>query len=213
MPPVFFTEVQEKSVDLRPGRENPVERTVITRYYTEFNAEPTTVLNKLLTDSGQGLPPIFYDIEIAGPSYRNVSASSVKPLSLVIQPGSWRDRVDWTVQWEVVPVREPITLLGLNIHDWTSSITQRQEAAEYAFGHRIFGTSPDSAGAFSRHRQSKDVITYNGSIPGQINYSVLRTQMANNPNVTSFSYTYTPSTDITTVTITLEEPELLDGRR
>lgn len=211
MPPIFYTEVVERRVERQEGRKDPIEKQVITRYYTEFDPDPTTVLDRFFSDIGDGLPPIFYEIEEFGSSYKIPFIYGIKPLSINIQAGNWGDRIDWTAQWEIITEQqEPLDILGLRLYNWTKTTTNGQEVAEYLFGHKIFGTSQDSAGAFTPMRTRKSIYSYKGIMPGQIDYDALRQEIEQNTSVINFNYTYRPIQNVTDVIIGIEENEVED---
>lgn len=212
MPPVFYYDVTERRVERQEGRADPVEKEIVTRYYTEFDPDPSTVLDRLYDPRGNdSLPPIFYEIEEFGDQFKVPNAAGIKPLSITIQPGNWADRIDWTAQWEVLPERQyPIEILGLKIYDWTKTTTEGQEVSDYLFGHKIFNTSSNSAGSFKPRRTKKPIYTYRGTVPGSLDYNALRSKIAADTSIVGFNYSYRPIQDITTVDITMEEDESLD---
>lgn len=212
MPPVFYYDVVERRVDRQEGRKDPVERRVVTRYYTEFDPNPDTVLNRLFGDAGDGLPPVFYEIEeLNGSDYKIPSRVGIKPLSINVQAGNWGDQISWVAQWEDMnEAQAPLKILGLTLYDWTKSVASGEEVAEYLFGHKIFGTSDNSAGDFTRLRQKKNVYNYRGIVPGEIDYRRVKSLIDLNTSVVKFTYSYQPIQNITQVNIAMEEDESED---
>lgn len=218
MPPVFYSEVIERQVEVVEGRPVGQERKVITRYYTEFNPDPETVLDRLFSDEGDSLPPIFYEIEDfnSGPYKTLPSAVGIKPISINIEPGNWADRLDWTAQWEEFEDQQPpLNILGITLYSWSKAKTERVEVAEYPFGHKIFNTSRHSAGEFTPKRIAKPTYTYSGKYIGDLNerYDTIRNRIDDDTSVVGFTVRYNPVTRVSDVTIQMEEDESEDDDR
>lgn len=218
MPPVFYSEVIERQIDAVEGRPVGKERKVITRYYTEFKPDPQTVLDRLFADDGDSLPPIFYEIENfnAAPYKKLPAAVGIKPISINIEPGNWGDRLDWTAQWEELEDQQPpLNILGITLYSWSKTKTEKVEVVEYPFGHKIFNTSSNFAGEFTPKRIAKPTYTYSGKYIGDLNerYSMIRNTIDENTSVVGFTVRYNPVTNISDVTIQMEEDESEDDSR
>lgn len=212
---IFYTEVIERQVEITEGRPSGKERKIITRYYTEFDPDPETVLDRLFNaNDNDNLPPIFYEIEdFSNPVYKRLPlAAGIRPISISIDPGSWKDRLDWTAQWEEIEdVQQPLEILGLTLYSWSCTTNESVEVAEYPMGHRVLNTSSDSAGNFTPIRTKKPVTIYTGKYIGELNYDLGRQKIAQNQSVVGFKTNYNPVADITDVVITIEEDEAQDG--
>lgn len=205
---IFYSETISRQVELQEGKEPSPEKHIITRYYTEFNPDPLTVLDRLFVDKNDGLPPIFYEIEeLSSINYKLPFLAGIKPLSIVIEQGMWGDRLDWTVSWEQVDhIQDPIIIAGLTLYDWTSTTLEGQEAAEYLFGHKIFDTNSNIAGASTILRTKKPIYKYSGTVLGQIDYTTLRDNIKQNENIVDFNFSYSKTQNITQVDIVIESP-------
>lgn len=212
---IFYTEVIERQIEMVEGRPSGKERKIITRYYTEFDPDPDTVLDRLFgANDNDNLPPIFYEIEdFSNPVYKRLPlAAGIRPISISIDSGNWKDRLDWTAQWEEIEdVQPPLEILGLTLYSWSCTVNEGVDVAEYPMGHCVLKTSDNFAGDFTPVRIKKPLTIYTGKYIGELDYDFVRRKIAQNQSIVGLKTNYNPVTDITDIVITMEASETQDG--
>jgi len=194
MPPVFYVEVRNKRQDFKNSKSTGKQRTIVTRYYTEFNPDPERFLD------------ILNKPEWAGIEDTKIRDSGMRPLSIQIEPGNWDARIDWQEQWEEFEDDDTSeTILGLKLYNVSRTYDlPTDRAAVINLSSQVWGGNLDRTAHFQKLGKEKEVINITGTAIGRVNYDSLLTQIKENQNVVGCNLTYNRATNTTAVSIRME---------
>ena len=198
MPPVFYVEVRNKRQDFKNSKPTGKERTIVTRYCTEFMPDPERFLE------------ILDKPEWAGIEDTKVRASGMRPISIQIEPGNWDVRIDWQEVWEEFDDTEGSTeqILGLTLYNVSRTYELPTDRATVInLSSQMWGGDLDKVAHFQKLGMKKEVVNIDGTAIGRVNYNDLLEEIKQNKNVVDCSLTYSRSTNTTAVSIRMESDD------
>jgi hypothetical protein len=196
MPPIFYIEVRNKAQDFSNQTPLGLTRSIVTRYYTEFNGNPETVLEKLNK-------PEWNNFETT-----KIRSIGLKPRSISIDPGDWDRRIDWREEWEEFDEAEipHENILGLDLYN-VRKVTElgADRVSEIMLSSQVWGTEVEKAMYLQKLGKKHPVTTTTGKVVGEVSYSDLYEQILDNKNITELSLQYSKDTNTTAVSIKTED--------
>ena len=194
MPPVFYTEVRNKSIDYVNNVPTDKERVRVTRYCTEFNPDPDSFLTIL---------DRWSQYETG-----KLRRGKMKPGSITIDQGNWDVRIDWREEWEELADEEvpTETILGIQLYNVKRTRDLGADRfREITLSSGVWGTPVEQAAHYQKLGRSKGTTSVEGTALGRVSYAQVLGNIKEDDNVADVRLVYSRNTGTTAVMIRLED--------
>lgn len=214
MAPIFYVEIRNQQQDFKNGKPTGNYRTLVTRYYTEFNPNPDSFMAKLNGATDSEDPNYWAGIEstkIKKTSVDPVTGNTIclRPRSIEIESGNWDVRMDWRESWEEFEDDSTTeSILGLTLYNVSKTHelpTDRVNTINLSAN--MWGDNLNNTAHFQKLGVTRERTRINGTVIGQVAYSSLLTAIKANTSVVDCQLTYSRATNTTAVSITLEDTD------